>query len=449
MSKVLIIEPEDSVRKGLMQRFNQSGLKVISASDFFQAENLIKEFIPSLVIIDIDGNNPEPLNPLEKLRQDHPQIEVIATAAFGSIEIAVQAIKLGAIDFMLKPFSPLEMVDRVLEHLEGKRTVPEDLHSPRRQKSLMKVVGKSPAIQNILQIVSGISNTNKTVLISGESGVGKSLIASLIHETSRRSDRPLLSINCSAFSDESFLESELFGLSKGAFKGASVPREGIFIKGDGGTVIVDEIGEMPLGTQAKLLSYLESGVIRRVGENMPLNPDTRIIATTKEDLQSFVNEGLFRADLLFRLKNISIEIPSLRSRGEDIPILIKHFLKQFHKRGGPHYRLNKEALSRLCSLPYPGNVLELKNILEQIISVSESETISLETLQKANVVWKQEEEGVLQKVEHMEREIIERVIKKHPRDLYAAAMELGVSRTTLWRRMKKYKMIVREKEAGQ
>ncbi|MHC4946162.1 MAG: sigma-54-dependent transcriptional regulator [Planctomycetota bacterium] len=442
MSTILIIEPNDVVRNALCERFEQAGYKALGCSELFSAQSLIRSDPPSLAIIDINDENQDPLDQLIKFREEYPSIRVIATAALSSTETAVEAMKLDAADFILKPFALEEIIHRAELILFETKEVDESLQAD-KHPSLSKVVGKSSVIKDLLHLIARIADTDKIVLISGDSGVGKTLFATLIHETSRRASSPLFSISCSAFSNEALLESELFGFTKGAFEGANVPREGVFVKADRGTVILEEVGDMPMGTQAKILNYLQSREIRRLGESMPITTNTRIIATTRQDLKTLVDEGRFRADLFFRLKNIAFEIPPLHKRGEDIPLLIKHFLKQFHRRGGPHHRMSKDAISALCALPYPGNVLELRNIIEQVLLLCDKETLGLEDLEKANVSRKQEERGPLQKMALTEKEILEEVIRKHPRDMEAAALELGISRTTLWRRMKKYNMIQR------
>jgi DNA-binding NtrC family response regulator len=440
MSKILIIEPNDRVRGELKNRFEEAGHQATGTGDFLTAQSLIREDPPSLVIMDIDEDHPMALESLKRFSEDHGEIKVIVTAALGTVETAVNVMKLDAVDFLLKPYPLQEIVTRVDEHITNGDAAGR-YAGLEKHASFQKIVGKSVEIKNLLRLISGTAASDKTVLISGESGTGKSLFAEVIHEASSRSNRSLLSIDCASFTDEIFLESELFGFAKGAFEGANVPREGLFVKAEGGTLVLEEVAGLPKGTQAKLLRYLQSGEIRRVGENIPISTNTRIIATSKKDLKSYVSQGRFDAGLYFRLNSISLEAPPLRDRGEDIPLLIRHFLKKMHKRGGLHYRFDKRAMSHLCALPYHGNVLELMNTIEQILSVAEKEVIDTEVLERARISKAPEQEAALQKIATTEKEIIQQVIRRHPRDLDAAAQELGISRTTLWRRMKKYDMM--------
>lgn len=443
MSKILIIEPNDRVRGELTSRFEEAGHHAMAASDFLTAQSLIREDPPSLVILDIDEDHSRALEALKRFSEDHGEIKVIVTAALGSVETAVDVMKLDAVDFLLKPYPVQEIIARVDEHIADAVDADRYTGMP-GHSSFQKIVGKSVEIKNIVRLIAGTAASDKTVLISGESGTGKSLFAEVIHDASKRTSHALLSIDCASFTDEIFLESELFGFAKGAFDGANVPREGIFVKADGGTVILDEVAGLPKSTQAKLLRYLQSGEIRRVGENIPISTNTRVIATTKKDLKNYVSQGRFDAGLFFRLNSISFEAPTLRDRGEDIPLLIKHLLKMMHKRGGPHFRFDKQAMSHLCALPYHGNVLELKNTIEQILSIAEKEVIDTAVLERARISKAPEQEAALQKIASTEKEIIQQVIRRHPRDLDAAAQELGISRTTLWRRMKKYNMMNKE-----
>lgn len=439
MQTILIIEPSDPVRKMLAERFKKEGYEVITTHDYLSAQSMMKATPPALVIADINEENTDPFEVLKKLQSEDRPIKVIATAALASMETAVQAMKHEATDFLLKPFSVEELIIKANQLLKSQDTAIAGQSSS--AQSSTKIIGKSAAITNLINLVSKIAKTDKAVLISGDSGTGKTLIATTVHEWSDRAEKPLLSINCSAFSEEIYLESELFGFAKGAFDGANVPREGAFVKAGNGTLILEEVRDLPLKTQAKILQYLQTGEIRRLGENTPITTNTRIIATTRKDLGASVTKGTFRTDLQFRLKNIYLKVPPLSKRGEDIPLLIKHYLKKYHKRGGPHYKMDKEAISTLCSLPYPGNVRELRNIIEQVLLISESEVIDKATLERADISSTPEEKGALKKMALTEKEIISQVVKKHPRDLDSAAKELGVSRTTLWRRMKKYNMV--------
>jgi len=446
MTDILFIEPNDLVRDKLDPVFSSAGLNLVPAADIFQAQSLINETPPELIILDLIEEDTVGLDPLNEIRGIYPKIDIIVTSVFNSIETVVGAMKLGAVDYLSKPYSPIDLITKIQGRLRLKVKSADSKNPETKTANEKDLVGKSPAIVNIRNIVSGIANTKNPVLITGESGTGKTKIATLIHEVSDRSTKPLLSLNCSAFSDELFLECELFGFVKGAFKGASLSREGVFVKGNGGAVIIEEIGYMPLETQSKLLRFLQSDEMWRVGENVGISTNTRIIATSTDNLKDRITNNEFREDLYFRLSSTIIDAPPLHKRREDIPLLIKYFLKGLHRRGDHHHKLEKKALSELCSLSYPGNIRELRNILDQIISTASDEIIDIGTLESARIRKKPQSDSAFQKVLNTEKEIIEEVVKRNPRDMDSAAEELGMSRTTLWRRMKKYNLLVSKRK---
>ncbi|HEY6003430.1 MAG TPA: sigma-54 dependent transcriptional regulator, partial [Anaeromyxobacter sp.] len=303
------------------------------------------------------------------------------------------------------------------------------------------IVGRSGAIQDVLDRVVRVAPTDATVLISGESGTGKELVARALHVASRRGDKPFVPVNCAAIT-ETLLESELFGHAKGAFTGASRARRGLFEEANGGTLFIDEIGETSPGFQAKLLRALQEGEIRRVGESSPVQVDVRVIAATNQDLRRAIAERRFREDLFYRLAVVPLRIPPLRERREDVPLLAAHFLQRFVRRTGAEKSLAPEAVARLLEHDWPGNVRELENIIEQAAALSpgtliHAEDIHLEAHAAGAGAGHEAHRTLAAAVEDAERRTIEAAVARCGGDLARVARELGVSSTTLWRKMKR------------
>jgi two-component system response regulator HydG len=371
-----------------------------------------------------------------------PDSQVIVMTAYGTIESAVEAIRRGAYDFLAKPFKEDELLLRVGKALERRRLLGEVsllTGEFRKRYGLEHIVGRSPAMREVLERVVRVAPTDATVLITGESGTGKELVARAIHVASRRGDRPFVPVNCAAIT-ETLLESELFGHAKGAFTGAIRARRGLFEEAHGGTLFIDEIGETAPGFQAKLLRALQEGEIRRVGESTPVQVDVRVIAATNQDLRKAIAERRFREDLFYRLNVVPLRIPPLRERREDVPLLAAHFLQRFNERTSERKVLTPEALARLASHPWPGNVRELENMIEQAAALSAGREIREADVQVDEPRSTAPAERVLtltEVVDEAERVAIEAALSRCQADLTRVARELGVSGTTLWRKMKR------------
>jgi len=394
----------------------------------------------------------EPLSGLDVLRlvkQMSPDVEVILITAFGTIEVAVEAMKLGAFDFITKPFQAEEILLRVQNALE-KRRLKEEVHLLRAEvKSAFGfegIVGQSEGIRQVLTILPRVAQTDSTVLITGESGTGKELIARAIHAASRRAQGPFVSVSCAAF-PEQLLENELFGHVKGAFTGALAARRGLFEEAHGGTFFLDEIGETPLAIQAKLLRVLEDRSIRRLGDNRSIPVNVRITAATNRDLEVAVREKLFREDLFYRLNVIRVHLPPLRERKEDISLLARHFLALYCQRLRRDLTgFSPAALEILTAYDFPGNIRELSNVVEQVVALAVGPMIEPPDLPEK--LLRPETKAAASasapsrstSLAALERDLILERLRARRGNLGLAAKDLGISRTTLWRWMKKYQI---------
>jgi two-component system response regulator HydG len=369
MARILIVDDQDMMRDSLAATLAREGHEIIAANDGPAAVARLSSARFDLLITDLKMPKMTGLELLTEAKRVRPEMPVVLMTAFATVGTAIEAMKLGAYDYIQKPFEGDEiklLVDRTQEHsrlkLENQafRSMTE-IGSPR------PLIGTSPAMEQVRQKIEMVSRSNATVLIRGESGTGKEVVARAIHTTSARRDRPMLAVNCAALS-ENLLESELFGHEKGAFTGADRLRRGRFELADGGTILLDEISEIAPALQAKLLRVLQENCFERVGSSLTQQVDVRVIATTNRNLERCVEEGDFRRDLFYRLNVVPIEIPPLRNRIEDLPELSKHFLHQASRRDKTAFRhIEPEALRALQKYDWPGNVRELQNILERAV----------------------------------------------------------------------------------
>ena len=362
--KILIVEDEKSMREVMQILLEGEGHSVMTASDGLEGLSCVEKDIFDLVITDMKMPKANGFEVLKKIKETSPDTIVIMITAFGNTETAIEAMKLGAYDYISKPFNIDEIRLIVKKAIEKKRETDE--LSLLRQKvestyALENIIGRSPKMQDLFKLIPRIAQSNSSVLILGESGSGKELVASALHNLSHRKDKNFVTINCAAF-PEGLLESELFGHMKGAFTGAMFNKQGLFEIADGGSVLLDEIGEMPNNLQAKLLRVLENGTFRRIGGTTDIKVDVRIISATHKDLKDEIAAGRFREDLYYRLNVVPLRIPPLRERNEDIPLLIEHFLK---KSSPEPKKVSPEALKMLMDYPWKGNVRELENVIER------------------------------------------------------------------------------------
>lgn len=438
MARILIADDQKNMRTTLAMMLRRAGHDVAEAKDGSDACEAIDDEVYDLVITDLRMGQVDGIDVLRHCRENVPLTEVIVMTAYGTIESAVEAMRLGAWDYVQKPFTEDELLIKIDKALERRWLTGEVSLLTQEFKERYRfenIIGRSASIREMLTRIIKIAPTDTTVLITGESGTGKELIAKAIHVNSKRGERPFVPVNCAAIS-ETLLESELFGHARGAFTGAVSARKGLFEEAEGGTFFFDEIAETTLTFQAKLLRAIQEKEIRRVGDNKPINVDIRCIAATNQDLQLAIKEKRFREDLYYRLNVARFRLPPLRERPEDIPLLVDHFIKKFAKRMGRAVKVSEEALSRLMSYNYPGNVRELENFIEQAVALTIDGEIRIVDLVPSAEPQAMEHRTLDDIVDATERQAIQASLLQHENTDRAAA-HLGLSPTTLWRKMKK------------
>lgn len=440
--RILIVEDDPVQRSLLKESLEGRGFQVITAASGEEALEVIGREHPDLILLDQRLPGISGFEVLQWVRQNAPLIPVLMITAFGEIPLAVEAIKQGAFHYLTKPIDVQELeslIRRALEHyalIRENQVLKETLASVTPETP---VIYASPAMQEVMSLVARVAPTDATVLITGETGTGKELVARVIHHLSPRSANPWVAVNVAAL-PETLIESELFGHEKGAFTGADRARMGKFEAAHRGTLFLDEIGELPASAQVKLLRFLQERVIERLGSNRPIPLDVRVIAATNRDLESLVREGKFREDLYYRLNVIRIHLPPLRERREDILPLAQHFLETFAKKHGKRVRaFTKEATEALLRYDYPGNVRELQNLIERAVVLSRSEYITVQDLFPVQG-WTPEDasHGSLdERLEAFERQLILDALKKAGGVQTKAAELLGLSERALRYRMQK------------
>jgi two-component system, NtrC family, response regulator len=447
-SNILVVDDDESLRRVTQLQLEEAGYRVLTASNGTQALALMEEETPGLVITDLKMPGPSGLELLKKIRQDYPQTTVLLITAFGTVQTAVEAMKAGAYDYITKPIDYEELVLVVNRAMERQQLV-EEVRTLRRsldQKyGFENIIGRSKALLSVLEMASRVALRDSTVLIRGETGTGKELLAKAIHQNSRRKDQPFITINCGAIPKD-LLESELFGHVKGSFTGAFAPKRGKVEMADGGTLFLDEIGELPLELQVKLLRLIQHGEVEKVGATTPATVNVRILAATHRNLQSLIEDGTFREDLYYRLAVIPLELPPLRDRTDDIPELVQHlFLSARQKHKLPNLKLPPALLAYFCSYRWPGNVRELENVIERLVVLSVGDEITLDDLPEF-LRRERTSDGGLQlelpaqgiSLENVEKELIEKALKKFDWNQTKAASFLDISRRTLIYRIEKH-----------
>jgi len=376
---ILIIDDESDVHYSFKRLYEKEALRILTASSGDEGLQVMKKDKPDVVVMDIRMGKINGLDTLRSLRQNNPKQIVIMMTAYGSAQTAIEAMKLGAFDFVLKPFDIPQLKDLIKRALDAAHAMREKVALPASldpDDFRTGIVGTSTPMQQVYKLVGQVAPTDATVLIRGESGTGKELVARAIYSNSNRANKTFLAINCAAI-PENLLESELFGHEKGSFTGALNQRIGKFEQCDGGTLFLDEIGEMPLPVQSKLLRVLQDGSISRVGSNQSIKTDVRIIAATNRDLADACKKREFREDLFYRLNVVSLQLPSLRERLADIPVMVSYFMNKWRSRtpGGPA-KISTDALEALQHYRWPGNVRELENCIQRAMVLANGDTIT-------------------------------------------------------------------------
>ena len=444
MPTILITDDEPNIRKTLSQTFKLEGYRVETAGDGRQALGVLEDGGIDLVMLDLQMPHMDGLETLRELRKRGHAMPVMLLTAHGSIDVAVEAIKLGAFDFLEKPPHSEKVLLAARNALRQADLAAENAELRGEVDQANPMIGDSPALQALREQIQKVAPTQARVLILGENGTGKELIAHALHRGSARAEGPFVRVNCAALPRE-LVESELFGHEKGAFTGATARRRGKFARADGGTLFLDEVGEIPLELQAKLLRALESGEIEPVGSEVEQTVDVRVLAATNRDLEADVAEGRFRQDLFYRLQVVSLTAPALRDHAEDIPALAQHFLGLACRQNNIRSRtLDDGAVERLAAHPWPGNVRELRNLIERLVIMASGESITAADVSAAlpaNAAVPAgagvTTEGALRDVmAQVERQVILDALERTNWVMAAAARELDLERSHLYKKLK-------------
>ncbi|CAH2212217.1 sigma-54-dependent transcriptional regulator [Tepidibacter aestuarii] len=445
MKKILIADDEQNMLWAIKRALKGKEYKIITAPDGLEALEKFKVHEPDLVLLDFKMPKMDGMNVLKEIKNISSKIPVIMITAHGTMESAIEAMKIGALDYISKPFDIDELKIQIKKALEiGDMKEQIDFFKEEIRNITGKpIIGDSPHMKRVMEIVERVSKTNATVLITGESGTGKELIASAVHYSSDRSDKPYITVNCGAL-PETLLESELFGHDKGSFTGAVSKKLGRFERANKGTIFLDEIGELSLSVQVKLLRVLQEKQIERVGGTETIDVDVRIIAATNKDLKKMVEEGTFREDLYYRLNVIPIRLPALRERKEDIKLLVEYFLEKYSREmGRDSMTISTEAINTLTNYSFKGNIRELENIIERLVILSEGKLIDKNDLPR-EILYESSREFQFKlppsgiNLEEIEKSFILQALKICDYNQTKAAKLLGVTRHTLIYRMEKY-----------
>ncbi len=448
--RVLVVDDDKSICQWLNAVLTAEGYECLAARSVEDAEPLLHEGPVDLALLDIYIGQANGLEFLEKLKALQPECKCVAMTAHATVETVARSVAGGALEYLSKPLLIDDLL-ALLRRLTGPRQTPsqalKDSFAPESA-----IVGRSPKMLEVYRAVARVAPSTASVLITGASGSGKELVARAIHAHSARAEKVFTPINCGSF-PETILESELFGHEKGAFTGADTSRSGLFEATDGGTIFLDEISETSLSFQVKLLRVLQEQKVRRLGSNTFLPIDVRIVAATNKDLSALIRAGQFREDLYYRLSVVTIPLPSLEERAEDIPLLVKHFLERFNLRNRRHVTISEEAVRLLASMSWPGNVRELENVIERLAIFAATDEICAEEVRgertRRNQAMSAPENSTASlpgKLQEMERQEILRVLRESGGNKSLAARKLGIERKTLYEKARRLAIDLQSKE---
>ena len=446
-AKILVVDDEAIALQNLEHVMLKEGYKVIAVDSGVKALKEIEKSEFDLVLTDLKMQPIDGIQVLERTKELYPDTEVILITAYATVDTAVEAMKKGAYHYISKPFKLDEVrytVKKALEKRQLKKEVSDLRAKMKEHAQIPMIIGKSPKILALQETIRQIAPTDCNVLILGETGTGKELVARAIHHLSPRAEERFLAFNCGAFNEE-LLANELFGHEKEAFTGARGVKKGLLEAASGGTVLLDEIGDMPLSMQVKLLRVLQEKKLMRVGGTQEIPVDIRVLAATNKDLRKEVKKGRFRQDLYYRLNVITIEVPALTERRDDIPLLAYHFLRKFsHAQGKSVDKISDDVIDILMSYEFPGNVRELENIIERAVALCSGDTINTRELppdlQQLTLRVQRPRQREFLSLEEQEKEYISWVLRKTKGNKTKAAEILGIDRVSLWRKLKKYQL---------
>ena len=444
---ILIIDDDSAVRSSLSFMLKRAGYEAQVVPGPREAIEVVRTVAPDLILMDMNftlsTTGEEGLTLLKQVKVFRPDTPVILMTAWGSIQLAVQGMQAGAFDFIPKPWNNAALLQSIETALELSTAPKETTQEQNDAFNRNHIIGRSQGLTDVLNTIARIAKTNASVLITGESGTGKELIAEAIHINSRRAKHPFVKVNLGGIS-QSLFESEMFGHKKGAFTDASADRTGRFEMADKGTIFLDEIGDLDLSCQVKLLRVLQDQTFEVLGDSRPRKTDIRVVSATNADLRKMVNERTFREDLFYRINLITVKLPALRERREDIPLLVRHFAdRQAETNGLPRTEFSADAMQFLSRLPYPGNIRELKNLVERTILVSGKPTLDASDFDAQYIRHNDQKAAestsfIGMTLDEIERQTILQALERHKGNLSQVAMALGISRAALYRRLEKH-----------
>src|SRR5512139_977486 len=461
-ARVLVVDDEPALLRALESLLRKKGHEVVALDSPIQATQRLAQEDFDVALLDIKMPDLSGLELLNAVKNRRPEVEVVMMTGHATVETALAAIKSGAYDYLTKPFEDVEHVARVVARAADRKLLMDRNRQLERELQALEgrhgLVGSSAGMREVGRMIDAVAYSAATVLVTGESGTGKELVARALHQKSPRKSQPFVALNCGALT-ETLLESELFGHVKGAFTGAQRDQKGLFDAADGGTIFLDEIGDIPLSTQVRLLRVLQEGEVKRVGSTDPIRVDVRVIAATHRDLPRLVKSGRFREDLFYRLNVINIPLPPLRERAEDIPLLAHHFLRRYAERLGKRIRtLSPEAMELLCGYRWPGNVRELENAIERAVVLCRGEAVTATDLPPAitgrtaplvreapasgdEAVWLTMSYAAAkeQALRRFEKGYVETLMRHCDSNISAAARKAGMDRSNFKRVLRKYR----------